>query len=352
MARITSIGGAVCAAVVCVSLVSLVSLVSVASAVDVETVPVSNTGNTGELSGAGAGGAGPDRVCGAVPYVYAIGKTEVTNAQYCEYLNTADPGGVNPHDLYDDRMETSQYGGISFDTNRPAGSKYELKVRRGPRPVNFVTFWDACRFANWLHNDQGSGDTETGAYTLTDRGIADNSITRNPGALWAVTSEDEWYKGAYHKNNGDTGHYWDYPTESDTAPVAEFPPGTGPVASANYGWVVVQGMTDAGAYTTKPSDSPYGTFDQAGSVYEWNEAIIDSSKRGIRGGSFYSTTDTLTAARRGWDEPDIGDSSVGFRVAQVPEPATFALIALGGLALIRRRCCGVAATATGAERRG
>jgi formylglycine-generating enzyme required for sulfatase activity len=33
-------------------------------------------------------------------------------------------------------------------------------------PVHFVSFYDALRFANWLTNGQGGGDTETGAYTL------------------------------------------------------------------------------------------------------------------------------------------------------------------------------------------
>ena len=37
------------------------------------------------------------------------------------------------------------------------------------RPVNYVSFWDAARFANWLHNGQptgaqGAGTTEDGAY--------------------------------------------------------------------------------------------------------------------------------------------------------------------------------------------
>ena len=32
--------------------------------------------------------------------------------------------------------------------------------------MNYVSFYDALRFANWLNNGQGSGDTETGAYTL------------------------------------------------------------------------------------------------------------------------------------------------------------------------------------------
>ncbi len=43
-------------------------------------------------------------------------------------------------------------------------------------PVNFVSFWDGLRFANWLHNGQptgaqGNSTTEDGAYTLTAGGI-------------------------------------------------------------------------------------------------------------------------------------------------------------------------------------
>lgn len=38
-------------------------------------------------------------------------------------------------------------------------------------PLVCVSFWDSCRFANWLGNGQpngseGVGTTETGAYTL------------------------------------------------------------------------------------------------------------------------------------------------------------------------------------------
>ena len=35
---------------------------------------------------------------------------------------------------------------------------------------------------------------------------------------WVIPTEDEWYKAAYHKNDGDTGNYFDYPTSSDTVP--------------------------------------------------------------------------------------------------------------------------------------
>jgi hypothetical protein len=53
-----------------------------------------------------------------------------------------------------------------------------------------------------------------------------NSITRNGGARWFLPSEDEWYKAAYHKNDGVTGNYWDYPTSTDAVPFSDQPPGS------------------------------------------------------------------------------------------------------------------------------
>jgi hypothetical protein len=47
-----------------------------------------------------------------------------------------------------------------------SGSKYSVIWGDGNHPMNFVTFYDTLRFANWLDNGQGSGSTETGAYTL------------------------------------------------------------------------------------------------------------------------------------------------------------------------------------------
>ena len=104
----------------------------------------------------------------------------------------------------------------------------------------FVSWYDSIRFANWLHNGQGSGDTENGAYTLlggTPTPSNGNSITRNAGAKWWLPSEDEWYKAAYHKNDGVTGNYWDYPTSTDAVPYSDQPPGSGapdPSNTANF----------------------------------------------------------------------------------------------------------------------
>jgi hypothetical protein len=46
--------------------------------------------------------------------------------------------------------------------------KYAAKRKRESFPVVYVTWYNAIRFANWMHNGQGSGDTETGTSTLGD----------------------------------------------------------------------------------------------------------------------------------------------------------------------------------------
>lgn len=77
------------------------------------------------------------------------------------------------------------------------GYSYSVVSDWANRPVSYVSYWDACRFANWLHNGQptgiqGPGTTETGAYTLYGHnGPHGRSIQRNAGAKWAVPSEDE-----------------------------------------------------------------------------------------------------------------------------------------------------------------
>lgn len=40
-------------------------------------------------------------------------------------------------------------------------------------------------------------------------------IVREPDVTWVIPTEDEWYKAAYHKNDGATGSYWNHPTQTD-----------------------------------------------------------------------------------------------------------------------------------------
>ncbi len=295
-----------------------------ASAVTIPTVPVGNAGNADDIHGAGYGG---------VSYNYLVGTTEVTNGQYAEFLNAK--AASDPLALYNTSMG-SGFGGITR-SNSSGSFTYAVIAGRGAMPVNLVSWYDSIRFANWLNNGQGGGDTETGAYTLlggTPTPSNGLSITRNAGATWFLTSEDEWYKAAYHKNDGVTGNYFDYPTASDTTPIAEAPAGGS--NSANYDFVVGD-LTDVGAYTA--SDSPYGTFDQGGNLWEWNEALISGSNRGDRGGSFFFSSSVLLASVRDSNNPANGDLNFGFRVATVPEPSTgvLAILACGILWWWRKR---------------
>jgi len=102
-------------------------------------------------------------------------------------------------------------------------------------------------------------------------------------------------------------------------------------------------MTNVGSYTG--SASPYGTFDQGGNVYEWNETIAATGSsvagRGLRGGFWGSCCPSSDFAAGGayfGYLPGEDDGAVGFRVAMipggyVPEPGTGLLVIAGLLGL-------------------
>ncbi len=285
-----------------------------AGAITIDTVAIGNANN------------GPDSTgFGSVSNDYRIGSTEVTNAQYAAFLNAK--ATSDPLALYDPNMSDG-YGGITR-TGTDGSFTYTTIAGRENKPVVYVSWYDALRFSNWLHNGQGNGDTESGAYTLTGGTIVPGNgptITRNPGATWYLPSENEWYKAAYYDPASNS--YYAYPTSSNSAPNAQLPPGDS--NSANYAFVLGD-LTEAGAYST--AQSPYGTFDQGGNVWEWNEAL-NNSFRTIRGGSWNDISAFLASSTRGYFSPNDSGSSLGFRVAAVPEPSSLTIAALGIIATL------------------
>ncbi len=294
------------------ALIVFVSASAVVVAVEIPTVPVGNAGNAKESFGP----------YGRVTYDYRIGTTEVTNAQYAAFLNAK--AASDPLGLYNASMG-SGVGGILRSGSDGSYTYTEISGRQN-MPVVFVSWYDAIRFANWLHNGQGAGDTETGAYTLlggTPTPSNGLDIARNPGAVWFLTSENEWYKAAYHKNDGPTGNYWLYPTSSDDPPIAEAP--SDGANSVNHDSAVGD-LTAAGAYSN--SVSPYGTFDQGGNVWEWTERLVSFQYRVLRGGS-WSQPGFLNSPTLIGDNPINEAENFGFRVATIPEPSSIVLAAFG-----------------------
>ena len=137
----------VCAFAAALALLCLGSLAQ--AAITIDTVPVGDPGNAGELSGAGAGGYGPDRTCGPVAYSYKIGKYEVTAAQYADFLNKV--ATTDTYGLYNANMDAAvEYSqGCNIKRSGSSGSHTNsVAADWANRPVNYVSYWDACRFAN------------------------------------------------------------------------------------------------------------------------------------------------------------------------------------------------------------
>jgi len=289
--------------------------------ITIPTAPVGNVGNAPDSTPLGP--------YGSVSYQYNIGATEVTNAQYTAFLNAV--AATDTNSLYNVNM-AGAFGGIT--RAGPSGSYvYSTVSGRASNPVNFVSFWDAARFANWLHNGQPSGPqsnatTEDGAYTLTAAGVSGNSVIRNPGWQWAVTSSNEWYKAAYHQpaaQGGDTDNYWLYPTSSNTAPTG---------AQANYVPAAIGDTTPVASY----APNFYGAYDMAGNVYEWSDTILAPPVRGpLWGGAFDNIAGWLTPANAYTPPPLTEREQVGFRVVQIPAPSAAVLLAIGAASATKRR---------------
>ncbi|WP_425397429.1 SUMF1/EgtB/PvdO family nonheme iron enzyme [Aeoliella sp.] len=288
-------------------------------------------GNPGNL-------ADPVTGLGSVDYTFRISKFETTTSQFAEFLRTK-------------RRQPSVYnrrntGGIYRDNY----GRYRPKLGREDQPADTVAIEDAMRFANWLHNGQGNGDTETGAYDFTKAPPGELPLHRELGAKYWIPSEDEWYKAAYHDAGaGTAGKYFRYATRSDERPYSDNPdslntPDNGNVANYYHddhidngynGGTAVVGLplegypqsapspfTNVGAY--RESVGPYGTFDQNGNVSELTDTWLDEydyRARVLRGGS-WNYYDALLAS----DGPHSGAAkgrphdNEGFRLASVENP--------------------------------
>jgi formylglycine-generating enzyme required for sulfatase activity len=284
----------------------------------IEFVEIGHPGNPADVTG-----------FGSVPHFFRIGKYEVLLEEYAAFLNAV--ARTDAYGLWSPNMQTVEsVRGIARSGSN--GSFSYSVMGDGRRPVTWVNWFDAARFANWLHNGQpttGVQDattTEDGAYPLN--GAAYGLIVKRATAKYWIPTEDEWYKAAHYDPSptGPADDWWLYATRSDSPPgnlVGAMP------NQGNYfdgGFSVTQSpafhpaqsyITPAGAFSG--SATYFGTFDQGGNVWEWNDALLNDS-RGLRGGTWDRAVDTLSVGYRGAHLPQDDYAQVGFRLAAAPVP--------------------------------
>lgn len=300
------------------------------SVVDYQVVAVGDPGNAADTTS-----------FGSVAYRFSIGKYNVSIGQYTAFLNAV--ARTDTYGLYHPSMGTDlNIAGIT--RSGAAGSYLYTAMNNGGdssnRPISYVTWFCAARFANWMANGQPvgaqtSGTTEDGAYALHGivRGFAVAKNTCNPNTGQTITfwlpTESEWYKAAYfsanHNNSGQPGYYL-FATQSSATPgnvIGASPNQLNVIVNLNFS--VTQNptllssqnyLTDGGAYSG--SASYYGTFDQNGPLYQWND--LDGTPfpyRGIRGSFWFAGTQAAEAINFAAVTPEHAGNDVGFRLASI-----------------------------------
>jgi formylglycine-generating enzyme required for sulfatase activity len=105
---------------------------------------------------------------GSVYHSFYIKKYPVTNDEYALFLNAV-ASKTDRYGLYSSKMSTDPRGGILRITNSDQTLSYRSKDNMGDKPVNFVSWLDAARYCNWMHNkslDNNSNETEFGTYDM------------------------------------------------------------------------------------------------------------------------------------------------------------------------------------------
>ena len=263
----------------------------------IEFVSVGNTNNSQTSFGKGS-----------VSYEYQISKYEITNAEYCAFLNSV-ANESDAYGLFSPVMQEHFFGGI-IRSGKDGEYVYSCKDGYGQAPVVGVTWMSAIRYANWLHynaaniasnasldkfSNQTEGDNNHGAYDT--RSVP---TKRNAGALYWLPNEDEWLKAGFF--NGDS---WDETLFAD-----------GSNCYTTEGWAYPYPHIKAVGKDVTPSH--YGTYDQQGNVAEWieNNSRSDINWKLTKGGSLIRPSSFARLTETEGDYPSKSIASFGLRICR------------------------------------
>lgn len=246
---------------------------------------------------------------GVVPNTYQISKYEITNTDYCAFLNCC-ASTEDRFQLFSPLMEEHFFGGICR-TITANGFVYNIKPGYQNIPVIGVTWMSAIRYCNWLHYNSANiesgkplseyimlteGDSTHGAYSTISV-----PSQRNKYARYWLPSEDEWLKAAYFD-----GKEWHELLITE-----------GSNCYTRKGWAIPYPHIKA----VGGEPSHYGTYDQQGNVAEWIESSrsSDGQWKLALGGSLIRPVSFAAFTESEGDYPDKSITSFGLRICRLSD---------------------------------
>lgn len=251
---------------------------------------------------------------------FYIGAFEVTNTEYCAFLNASDLASFNnPSEggstwWYNSGAVT--YDGIVYDEGGNVGSRYTVRSDFGNRPVVCVSWYGAVAYCNWKSEQDGLqkcyGDYQADGLARWGNNGANYHPERSG---YRLPTEAEWEYAC--RATTTTTYYW------------------GDTMDGSYCWYNENSRYynhDVGTAGTTGHPNLWGLYDMSGNVWEWcsdwygdYDAGTDIDPIGppdgypnrvIRGGGARDGASDCGSAFRRYHLPVDGINYIGFRLAR------------------------------------